>query len=53
MQWAGLLVAVVLAFLGLAWRFDNRSGTLFVLAILFLFVLAVPVLLLTLMAVML
>jgi hypothetical protein len=47
----GIALAIVLAIVGLAWRFDNQSGTYLVLAVLFLIAMAVPAMLLVLMAV--
>ena len=47
----GIALAVVLAILWRIWRFDNESGTDLVLAVLLLIALAVPALLLLLMAV--
>jgi hypothetical protein len=46
----GIAMAVILAIVWLAWRFDNRTGTYLVLVVLFLIALAVPALLLLLMA---
>ena len=47
----GIVLAVILAIVWLAWRFDNRSGTWLVLVVLFMIAAAVPALLLLLMAV--
>ncbi len=46
----GLVIAGLLAIPWLALRYDNESGTYFVLSVLFLFLLAIPALLLVLMA---
>jgi hypothetical protein len=47
----GVAVAILASFVWLAWRFDNQSGTFLVLAILLLLAVAVPAMLLVLMAV--
>ena len=47
----GVALAALAAIPWLAWRYDNETGTFLVLAILFLLVLAIPALLLTLIAV--
>ena len=47
----GATLAALAALPWLAWRYDNQTGTFLILAILFLMVLAVPALLLALMAV--
>lgn len=47
---AASLFVVVALFLWLVWRFDNKSGTFLVLAVLFLIVVATLVLLLALLA---
>lgn len=47
----GLALAAILSLPWLAWRYDNESGTFLVLAVLFLIMLAVPMLLLALMSV--
>jgi len=48
----GLVIAAMLSLPWLGFRYDNRSGTFFVLGLLSLFLLAVPALLLFLMALM-
>jgi hypothetical protein len=48
---AGTAAAGLLAILWLVWRYDNSTGSFLLLAVLFLIALAVPVLLLALMAV--
>ena len=47
----GIAIAIILAIVWLAWRFDNQSGTWLVLVVLFLIAMAVPAMLLLLMAV--
>ena len=47
----GMAIAIVLAIVWLAWRFDNQSGTYLVLVVLVLIAMAVPAMLLLLMAV--
>ena len=47
----GMALAIILAIVWLAWRFDNQSGTYLVLVVLFLIAMAVPAMLLLLMAV--
>lgn len=46
----GLAIAMAPALLWLAWRFDNHTGSLLMVAVLLLIALAVPALLLALMA---
>ena len=47
----GVAVAAMLSLLWLAWRFDNQTGSCLMLTILLLIVIAVPAMLLVLMAV--
>jgi hypothetical protein len=47
---AGLVIAGVVAVLALVWRYDNWSGSCFMLSVLVLIVLAVLILLLVLLA---
>lgn len=47
----GLAVATLASIVWLAWRLDNAAGSFFVLAVLLLIALAVPAMLLVLMAV--
>jgi hypothetical protein len=47
----GVTIVTVGSILWLAWRFDNETGAVFLLTVLFLLALVVPVLLLVLMAV--
>ncbi|WP_129792532.1 hypothetical protein [Sphingosinicella sp. CPCC 101087] len=47
----GIVAALLASLVWLAWRFDNQSGTFLVLTILVLIALAIPAMLLVLMAV--
>jgi hypothetical protein len=47
----GVIAAIPATFVWLAWRFDNATGTFLVLAVLVLIAVAVPAMLLVLMAV--